>query len=127
MKIIRKIQPFFSDKRGVLSHLLENEKPITSALLITSKKGTIRANHYHIKDTHYVYVIKGSMEYYYKNSHAKNVELKKIIVTEGEIVKTPLMTPHAMKFRKDSIFLALTTEPRDQKKYEKDTVRIKLI
>ena len=66
MRIHRKIKPFHTDERGELSHLLADEEPITSAVLITSRKGSVRANHYHKKDTHHVYVIKGSMEYTYK-------------------------------------------------------------
>ena len=61
-------------------------------------------------------------------SQAKSGEkLKTIVVNAGEIVESPPMTMHAMRFLEDSIFIALTTEARDQKKYEKDTVRVKLI
>lgn len=127
MKLVRKVKPFFSDERGSLSHLLENEKGITSAVLIVCKKGAVRANHYHKKDTHHSYMINGKMEYYSRNLHTKNAKLRKIIVNEGEIVTTPPMTLHAMKFLQDSLFLALTTESRKQKEYEKDTVRVKVI
>jgi len=132
MKIVRKIKPFFTDERGELSHLLKNEEPITSAVLITSKKGSVRANHYHKKDTHHVYMIKGSMEYTYRKLKTQSpiqsgTKLKTIIVNDGETVVTPPMTVHAMKFLEDSVFIALTTEPRSAKQYEKDTVRVKLI
>ena len=140
MRIHRKIKPFHTDERGELSHLLADEEPITSAVLITSRKGSVRANHYHKKDTHHVYVIKGSMEYTYKKLNPSTslrvrtqspiqsgTKLKTIIVNAGEIVATSPMTMHAMKFLEDSVFLALTTEPRNSKQYEKDTVRVKLI
>ena len=35
-------------------------------MLIDSKKGTLRANHYHKTDWHYCYVISGSIEYYHR-------------------------------------------------------------
>ena len=127
MKYVRKIKPFHVDERGEMSYLLDYEIKITSALLITCKKGAIRANHYHKKDTHYSYMIKGEMEYYYRDAHAKSKKLNKVIVKEGEIVESPPMTIHAMRFTKNSAFLALTTEPRDQKKYERDTIRVKVI
>lgn len=127
MQYVKKIKPFHVDERGEMSYLLDDSISITSVLLITCKKGAIRANHYHKKDTHYSYMLKGKMEYTYQNLSAKAKRKKTIIVKEGEIVCTPSMIGHAMKFLEDSIFLALTTEQRNQKKYEKDTVRIKLI
>ena len=57
----------------------------------------------------------------------QNAKLKTIVVNAGEIVESPPMTMHAMRFLEDSSFIVLTTESRDQKKYEKDTVRVKLI
>lgn len=126
MKIVRKVTPFFIDDRGEMSHLLHDEIKIIGVLLITCKKGAIRANHYHKKDTHYSYMLKGSMEYTYKELK-KGARKHRVIVREGEVVETPPNTIHAMKFLEDSAFLALTTEERDQKKYEKDTVRVKLV
>lgn len=134
MKFVKKIKPFHTDARGEMFYLLDKSAPITSALYITCKKGAIRANHYHKKDTHYSYMINGSMEYTYKKLKtqssrlaAKRAKLKTVIVSAGEIVETPPMTMHAMRFLEDSVFIALTTEARDQKKYEKDTVRVKLV
>ena len=127
MKYVKKIKPFHTDNRGQLSHLLPENLKIKSVVLITSKKGSVRANHYHKKDTHHCYILKGKMEYTYQDMNSKNKKKKTVIVTEGEIIATPPMTGHAMKFLEDSVFLALTTEPRDQKKYEKDTVRITIV
>lgn len=127
MKFVRKIKPFFVDERGEMSYLLDESATITSALYITCKKGSIRANHYHKKDTHYSYMLKGSMEYTYQDAKDKNAKKHTVIVSKGEIVETRPMTIHAMKFPEDSIFIAFTTEERDQAKYEKDTVRTKLV
>jgi quercetin dioxygenase-like cupin family protein len=127
MKLLKKVKPFFADERGEMFHLLDKKTPITSVLLITSRKGAIRANHYHKKDTHYSYLLSGSMEYTYRDLGGKNTKKKSVIIKKGEIVETPPMTEHAMRFLEDSVFLALTTEERDQKKYEKDTVRVKLV
>lgn len=127
MKYVKKVKPFHVDDRGEMFYLLDKSAPITSALYITCKKGAVRANHYHKKDTHYSYMIKGSMEYTYQDVKDKNAKKHKVLIKKGEIVETPPMTMHAMRFLQDSIFIALTTEARNQKKYEKDTVRVKLI
>lgn len=124
MKTVKKIKPFHIDNRGEISHLLDGEIPFTSALLVTSKKGSLRANHYHKKDTHYVFMLKGEMEYGYRNIKQKNNRKRKIIVKEGDLIFTPPMVAHVMRFLEDSIFLALTTEKRQQALYERDTVRI---
>lgn len=126
MKYIKKIKPFHIDERGEMSHLLDGRVKITSALLISSKKGSVRANHYHQKDSHYCYLLKGKMEYIYQDLGKKGKK-KITLVNSGEIVYTPPMVAHAMRFLEDTVFLALTTEKREQSEYERDTIRIKLI
>jgi quercetin dioxygenase-like cupin family protein len=127
MKHVQKIKPFHIDERGEMSYLLPEDTKIVSSLFITSKKGSVRANHYHKKDTHYCYVLKGKIEYSYINLNAKTKKKRSIIVNTGEVICTTPMILHAMKYLEDTEFLVLTTEKRDQKKYEKDTVRVKLV
>lgn len=127
MKYVKKVKPFFTDDRGEMSHLIGENIDITSVLYITSKKGSVRANHYHKKDVHYVFLLKGKIEYTYKNLNIKNKKKNLVIVRSGYIIETPVMTEHAMKFLEDSIFLAFSIRPRDRINYEKDTVRIKLV
>lgn len=127
MKYIKKVKPFHVDERGEMSHLLDSKIPITGAVLITCKKGSIRANHYHKTDTHYSYMLKGKMAYYYRSLNTKDKKLHKVIVKEGDVVHTPPKMLHAMKFLEDSVFIALSTEPRSRRTYERGTVRVKLI
>lgn len=125
MKIVKKVEPFHIDERGEMSYILDHETSIISVLLITCRKGSVRANHYHKKDSHYAYLLEGKMEYTYQKVGSKKKQ--SIIVSKGEIVYSPPMTIHAMRFLEDSQFLALTTERRDQEKYEQDTIRVKII
>ena len=125
MPIIKKIKPFFKDTRGEMSHLIDKNVTINSAVLITCKKGSIRANHYHKKDIHYCYLLEGKMNYYYKSKEGEKI--KKKIVHKGEMVSTPVNEMHAMEFPEDSVFIALTTEKRSEDEYEEDTVRVKII
>ena len=127
MKTVIKIQPPHTDERGSITNLLEVNFPLRSILLITSRKGSIRANHYHKKDSHYVYLLQGKMEYTEKDMSAKNKRKRSIIVKPGDLILSPPMMAHAMRFLEDTVFLAFTTEPRDQRSYEEDTVRIQLI
>ncbi len=127
MVFIKKLKPFHEDERGTMTHLLDGKIKIIGALLVTCKKGAIRANHYHTHDIHYSYMLKGSMRYVYQDLRKKGVKKRSAIVRAGHIVETLPMTAHAMLFLEDSIFLALTTEKRDQSSYESDTVRVTLI
>ena len=126
IKITRNIKPDFVDDRGEIIKLLDDGKTlIKSVLLITCKKGAIRANHYHKNDTHHVYMLYGSMEYTEQDLNTKKSET--IVVNKGDLVFTPPMMPHAMKFLEESAFLTLATESRHHEHYEDDTVRIKII
>lgn len=127
MNYVKKIKAFHTDARGDMFYLVDEDVAINGVLLITSKKGAIRANHYHKRDSHYSYMLKGSMEYTYKSLDKKNAKPTTVIVSQGEIVYTPPMTEHAMKFTENSTFLAITTEKRNHKKYEDDLVRVELV
>ena len=120
IKVI-KIKESFIDKRGKITNILE--KPVTSIVIITSKKSAIRANHYHKKDSHWSYMIKGKMEYY----EEKNRKIEKALVKTGQMVYSAPGVPHAMKFVETSVFLALTTQKRLKGKYEKDTIPYEII
>ena len=97
-----------------------------SAVLIESAKGTLRANHYHKTDWHYCYVLEGAIEYYHRPT-GSDAEPERIVVKAGEMVFTPPMVDHAMKFPEDTRFLTLSRNPRDQATYEADVVRIELV
>ena len=114
----------FVDKRGSIQPLVD--LMMKSAVIIESKAGTLRANHYHKTDWHYCYVIKGKIEYFHREVNStKNPEL--IIVEKENMIFTPPMVEHCMKFPLDTLFLTLSRNPRDQKTYEEDVVRTNLI
>ena len=64
--VIEQESPFV-DERGKIQPLIDID--FKSCVLITSKKGTVRANHYHKKDWHFIYVIKGEFEYYFRKTN----------------------------------------------------------
>ena len=114
----------FIDKRGSIQPLVD--LLMKSAVMIHSKAGSLRANHYHKTDWHYCYVISGKIEYYYKDLNSdKTVEL--LIVEKGRMVFTPPLVEHCMKFPEDTLFLTLSRNSRDQETYEADVVRTNLI
>ena len=123
MIIIRKIKPEFKEKRGDITKLLDDGKTtIKSILLITSKAGSVRSNHYHKKDAHWIYMLSGKMEYYEKP--VKGGKIKKAVLGPGDMVYTPPKMIHTTKFPQDSVFMAFSIRSRNQKNYEKDTIRV---
>lgn len=97
-----------------------------SALIITSKKGTVRANHYHKTDWHYCQVLSGSIEYYHRPLGSK-AKPERVLVKTGQLFFTPPLVEHAMVFPEDTTFLTLSCNKRDQKAYEEDLVRVELV
>ena len=118
------LQNPFVDKRGSIQPLVD--LMMKSAVMINSKAGSLRANHYHKTDWHYCYVISGVIEYFYRKTGSLE-EPKRILVKKGQMVFTPPMVDHAMKFTEETTFLTLSRNPRDQETYEKDVIRINMI
>lgn len=123
-EVIIKLDKPFVDERGEIIPLVD--LTMNSCVLITSKKGTIRANHYHKTDWHFCYVLKGTIEYYHRPVGHKEPP-EKIIVKQGQLFFTPPMVEHAMVFKEDVMFLTLGRNSRKQKSYESDLVRTELI
>lgn len=125
------IKPEFVDKRGSISKVLDiegKEYRITAILRITHKKGSEpRGNHYHKKDYHWVYVESGKMRYFEKPADKPGAKVQSVIMKTGDLVLSNPGIIHAMKALEDTVFWAITTETRDQKSYEKDTVRINIV
>jgi len=114
----------FADARGAIQPLAD--EPVGSAVLISSKKGAIRANHYHKADWHYCYVMSGAIDYYFRpvgNTDAP----KHIRIKAGQTFFTPPLIEHAMCFPEDTVFVCLGRHSRDQATSEADIVRVDVV
>jgi len=111
------------DDRGAIFSLV-NEK-CSNVSIIETEIGSIRSNHYHIKDWHYMYVLEGTLEYfYYSNIYKKVVYLN---VLQDQIIFTPNLEIHATHFPDKSKIIVVSGFLRDTKTYESDTVRVDFI
>ena len=113
-----------TDNRGIIQSLVNF--PMKNLSLISSKKGSVRSNHYHLTDWHYMYVLSGSFDYYYRPTNSDE-DLKCVTVKKGEMIFTPPMEDHATVFLEDCDLLAISRNPRDQEAYEEDVRRVSLI
>jgi len=118
----------FTDERGVIRRIIDQDEFVFKAVLhITSKAGSIRSNHYHKKDAHYIYVASGSCEYSEKPAHDESAKVETVILNKGDAVLSRPGIIHAVKFLEETVLYAYTTEKRVQDKYEEDTIRVKII
>ena len=123
-KHIIELEEPFEDDRGFIQMLVNT--PIKNVTLIKSNKGAIRANHYHKTDWHYMYMFEGESDYYYRPAGSEE-DPKKILWTKNQLIFTPPMEEHTTVFTKDSLFIAISRNPRDQEAYEADVKRVKLV
>lgn len=112
------------DNRGEIIPLVDED--MKSAVLISSKKGTIRANHYHKTDWHYCYVLEGEINYYHR-PRGSTLEPSVTTIKKGQLFFTPPLVEHTMVFTQDTVFICLGKNSRDQAAYEADIERISLV
>ena len=111
------------DDRGYILSIVDNQ--IKNVSIIFCKKGSLRSNHYHREDFHYMFVLEGEIDYFYKELKEKTIHYLK--VKKGQTIFTPNMEIHATYFPKDTKLIVSSKNPRDMETYENDTVRVDFI
>jgi len=117
---IKRVNPSFQDKRGVIQDILINE-PIEHITVITSIKDVTRGNHFHKKTIQWVYVHSGKLK---SLTQKENENVVSQILEPGDLIKTEVLEKHALKMLEDSIFYVFTKGPRGGDNYENDTYRL---
>ena len=120
-EVIVPLEKPFADARGAIQPLVDTT--MESCVLISSVKGTVRANHYHKTDWHYCYVLSGCIEYYHRPTGSTE-PAEMVVVRPGQLFFTPPLVDHAMVFVEDTTFLTLGRNSRAQEVYEADVERI---
>tara|TARA_B100001057_G_scaffold366399_1_gene369713 strand:+ start:1164 stop:3716 length:2553 start_codon:yes stop_codon:yes gene_type:complete len=106
----------FKDKRGVISNH-ELTEPINLIGLIESKKGTIRANHYHPQQEQKCLFTKGQIIEVFQDIINPNSPKITQVVSEGQLSIIKPNVAHTMVFTKDTTFLNLVRGERDHENY----------
>ena len=122
-KFIHKTGKVFKDERGYLLKILD--KGFSSCIEIFSKKGSIRANHYHKKDEHFCYILKGKILFFYRN-RKKGSKLNYKIMKKGDLFFTTYDQDHLAYFLKTTHFLSYSSRKRSKLDYENDLVRLNM-
>jgi nucleoside-diphosphate-sugar epimerase/quercetin dioxygenase-like cupin family protein len=106
----------FIDDRGKISNH-ELTEPINLIGLITSKKGTIRANHYHPQQEQKCLFTKGQIIEIFQDILNPNSPKITQVVNEGQMSIIKPNVAHTMVFTKDTTFLNLVRGERDHDNY----------
>ncbi len=106
----------FVDDRGVISNH-ELTEPINLIGMIDSKKGTIRANHYHSQQEQKCLFTKGQIIEIFQDIINPNAPKVTQVVNAGQLSIIKPNVAHTMVFTKDTTFLNLVRGERDHENY----------
>ncbi len=116
LEYVRDGKNLFIDKRGTISNH-ELTEPINLIGLIDSKKGTIRANHYHPQQEQKCLFTKGQIIEIFQDIINPNSPKITQVVNAGQLSVIKPNVAHTMVFTKDSTFLNLVRGERDHENY----------
>jgi len=121
--IVQKIKPVHVDERGEITDIL-NDK-INHVGFITTKKGVVRAKHYHKQSIQSSYILKGKFEVIVANPNNLN-EREKFILNAGELIIIQPNIVHVFKALEDSDMIDMISLSRAGTGYEDDVVRVNI-
>ena len=116
LEYIRDGENEYVDNRGKISNH-ELTEPINMIGLIHSKKGTIRANHYHPQQEQKCLFTKGQIIEIFQDILNPNSPKITQVVNEGQLSVIKPNVAHAMVFTKDTTFLNLVRGEREHENY----------
>ena len=116
LEYVKSGQNEFIDTRGKISNH-ELTEPINLIGLISSKKGTIRANHYHPQQEQKCLFTKGQIIEVFQDIINPGSPKITQVVNEGELSIIKPNVAHTMVFTKDTTFLNLVRGEREHDNY----------
>ena len=116
LEFVRDGENEFIDARGKISNH-ELTEPINMIGLIDSKKGTIRANHYHPQQEQKCLFTKGQIIEIFQDILNPNSPKITQVVNEGQLSIIKPNVAHTMVFTKDTTFLNLVRGEREHDNY----------
>jgi len=115
----------FENENGTIENVLL--RPATSFAVIRSKRGALRANHWHRTDWHYIHVISGALLYFEEDRSWVPRTVPALKVLPGETVFTGPLTRHAVLSLEDGVFVTMALKVRSHEEHEADVVREELV
>ena len=116
LEYVKDGENLYEDERGTISNH-ELTEPINLIGLIDSKKGTIRANHYHPQQEQKCLFTKGQIIEVFQDIINPNSPKVTQVVNAGQLSVIKPNVAHTMVFTKDTTFLNLVRGERDHENY----------
>ena len=116
----------FIDDRGRITNY-ELPQPINWIGWIESKKGTVRANHWHPIQQQKCILISGRYISVFQDLKTPNAPMTTQLMETGDVVVTEPLVAHTMVFLEDSLFLNLVNGEREHENYGKHTLPYELV
>ena len=116
LEYVKDGENLYKDARGKISNH-ELTEPINLIGLIDSKKGTIRANHYHPQQEQKCLFTKGQIIEVFQDIINPNSPKVTQVVNAGQLSIIKPNVAHSMVFTKDTTFLNLVRGERDHENY----------
>jgi quercetin dioxygenase-like cupin family protein len=113
------------EERGVITPIAEGD--FKTVLVIESKKGAVRANHYHQTDTHIMHILSGKARYVETAGIQCGTYVIDREVGPGDSIKTVPGIAHAMEFLEDSVMVVCSTSERNPEQYLNEIVPVKIL
>ena len=112
----------FKDHRGSI-HDIFYQANLHHVALIDSVPFAERGNHYHAKSKQHIFIISGSLEYWFKNDSMLASEF--VVCLPGDLITSEENEIHALKISELGCrFIAFTEGVRGGEDYESDTFRV---
>ena len=113
----------FSDDRGTITDIFSNE-PREHCTIISSKKGSVRGNHFHKHTLQSDFMVSGKMKILY--SKQDESEVHEQTVETNDFMQWEPGEAHEFIAVEDLIFVTFHNGPRGGENYESDTFRLKI-
>lgn len=110
----------FINENGIIKNLITDG--VDSVTIITSKKGSVRSNHYHVANSHYLFLISGSVSYHERDIDGNNV--KENIYKAGQMFFTPPQRVHKVVALEDTVMISMAHGCNKHDSHEEDLVRM---
>lgn len=115
-----------TDERGSIADVFFSTN-INHVAYITSIPYAERGNHYHKFSTQSILIVKGSLQYWYKDLES-NEKSKFVLANPGDLITSEPNEIHALRIGESGCeFVAFTIGKRGGADYESDTFRVESI
>ncbi|MEK6823653.1 MAG: hypothetical protein AABY06_01335 [Nanoarchaeota archaeon] len=126
VETIIKGQNLFEDARGkIINYELTGQ--VNFIGLITSKKRSVRANHYHPDQEQKCLLISGKYVSVFKDLSLENSLIRHQLIEAGDLSIMPPKIAHTMIFLEDSVFLNLVNGNRNHNEFSEHTIKYELV